>query len=196
MPNDETTQNPAPDPTSLPTSPQPTTEPMPEITPIFEVSVMPPEAPEATGDGVIAESNKEAPPKIEEIPLEQTGLQAGPASNPEQQANGTGATSEPLETPSAPIQVESMAQMGRNEPFGLVRSILKKAQEMIQTRKRKKLEKIMSLFITKSKITNDEVEKYLHCSDATATRYLSQLEKEGKIKQSGKTGQGVSYSKI
>jgi predicted HTH transcriptional regulator len=33
-------------------------------------------------------------------------------------------------------------------------------------------------------------------SDATATRYLSQLEKEGKIKQSGKTGKGVSYSRI
>lgn len=67
---------------------------------------------------------------------------------------------------------------------------------MIQTRKRKKLEKIMSLFVTKTKITNDEVEKYLHCSDATATRYLNILEKEGKIKQSGKTGQSVSYSKI
>jgi len=46
------------------------------------------------------------------------------------------------------------------------------------------------------KITNDEVEKFLHVSDATATRYLSQLEKERKIKQNGKTGRGVSYSKI
>jgi hypothetical protein len=30
----------------------------------------------------------------------------------------------------------------------------------------------------------------------TATRYLSQLEKEGKIKQVGKTGKSVFYSKI
>ena len=54
----------------------------------------------------------------------------------------------------------------------------------------------MSLFLQHSKITNDEVEKFLHVSDATATRYLSQLEKEGKIKQSGKTGHSVFYSRI
>jgi len=54
----------------------------------------------------------------------------------------------------------------------------------------------MTLFLKQSKITNDEVEKFLHVSDATASRYLSQLEKEGKIKQHGKTGAGVSYSRI
>ena len=53
----------------------------------------------------------------------------------------------------------------------------------------------MTLFLKKSKITNDEVEKFLHVSDATATRYLSILEKEGKIKQLGKTGKGVTYTK-
>ena len=42
----------------------------------------------------------------------------------------------------------------------------------------------------------NEVEKFLHVSDATATRYLSQLEKENKIKQVGKTGKAVSYSRI
>ena len=66
----------------------------------------------------------------------------------------------------------------------------------IQIGKRKKLEKIMTLFLKQSKITNDEVEKFLRVSDATASRYLSQLKKEGKIKQHGKTGTGVSYSKI
>jgi predicted HTH transcriptional regulator len=33
-------------------------------------------------------------------------------------------------------------------------------------------------------------------SDATATRYLEILEKENKIKQTGKTGKGVTYTKI
>lgn len=66
----------------------------------------------------------------------------------------------------------------------------------VQIGKRKKLDKIMALFLKKSKITNDEVEKFLHVSDATATRYLSQLEKENKIKQVGKTGHAVSYSRI
>ncbi|MFA6257391.1 MAG: hypothetical protein WC671_00040 [Candidatus Paceibacterota bacterium] len=77
-----------------------------------------------------------------------------------------------------------------------VKELLIKAKNAIQFRKRKKLDKVMALFLKHSKITNDEVEKFLHVSDATATRYLSQLKKEGKIKQSGKTGHAVSYIKI
>jgi Fic family protein len=63
----------------------------------------------------------------------------------------------------------------------LARELLVKARNMIQFRKRKKLDKVMNLFLEQTKITNDEVEKFMHISDATATRYLSQLEKEGKI---------------
>lgn len=77
-----------------------------------------------------------------------------------------------------------------------IRELFAKAQSAIQFRKRKKLDRIMNLFVKQTKITNDEVEKLLHVSDATTTRYLSALEKEGKIKQSGKTGKGVSYQKI
>ncbi len=79
-----------------------------------------------------------------------------------------------------------------------------KAQNAIQIRKRKKLNKIMAMFLKnpnhtdeqKIKITNDEVEKLLHVSDSTATRYLAILKKEGKIKQNGKTGKWVYYTKI
>ena len=76
------------------------------------------------------------------------------------------------------------------------RDLLVKARATIQDRKRKKLEKIMEALNTKGKITNDEVEKLLHVSDATATRYLSELEKKGKIKQMGKTGKAVTYTKL
>ena len=95
-----------------------------------------------------------------------------------------------------------MAQTPVNEPLenkskpSLARQLLISARNAIQFRKRKKLDRVVSLFLQQSKITNDEVEKFLHVSDATATRYLSILEKEGKIKQNGKTGKGVSYSKI
>ncbi len=94
------------------------------------------------------------------------------------------------------------AQIPVNEPLetkpkaSLARELLITARNAIQFRKRKKLDKIMALFLRQSKITNDEVEKLLHVSDATATRYLSQLEKEGRIKQDGRTGKGVSYSRI
>jgi len=70
------------------------------------------------------------------------------------------------------------------------------AQQTIQNKKRAKLDKIITLFDTKPKITNDQVEHLLHVSDATATRYLDILEKEAEIKQVGKTGRAVWYSKI
>ena len=76
------------------------------------------------------------------------------------------------------------------------KELLEMARNAIKFRKRKKLDRVMSLFLKQSKITNDEVEKFLHVSDATETRYLSILEKEGKIKQNGRTGAGVSYSRI
>jgi predicted HTH transcriptional regulator len=78
----------------------------------------------------------------------------------------------------------------------LARELLIKARNAIQSKKRKKLDKVMTLFAKQTKITNDEVEKFLHVSDATATRYLNILEKENRIKQSGKTGKYVFYSKI
>lgn len=45
----------------------------------------------------------------------------------------------------------------------------------------------------KDTITNDEVEKLLGVSDATTERYLDDLEKEGILKQEGRTGRFVRY---
>ncbi len=56
-------------------------------------------------------------------------------------------------------------------------------------------EKVMALFDAKSEITNDDVQKALGVSDATATRYLDELEKSGDIVQVGSTGRGVTYRK-
>jgi predicted HTH transcriptional regulator len=78
----------------------------------------------------------------------------------------------------------------------LARQLIAKARLAIQNRKRKKIDRILDLFAKRTNITNDEVEKFLHVSDATATRYLEILEKENKIRQTGKTGKGVVYTKI
>ncbi|MEQ1499766.1 MAG: FaeA/PapI family transcriptional regulator [Parcubacteria group bacterium] len=102
---------------------------------------------------------------------------------------------ESVETDSAPASSPTQAEPVSPKP-NLARDLLNKARFAIQTRKRKKLDHIMTLFAKRTNITNDEVEKFLRVSDATATRYLEILEKENKIKQSGKTGKGVSYSKI
>ncbi len=108
---------------------------------------------------------------------------------------------EPLNSQPESIKVEPVPVIipNKNKVFEL----LNKAKLAIQSRKRKKLDKIMTLFLKKQngstsspQVTNDEVEKFLHVSDATAERYLNILEKENKIKQVGKTGKAVSYSKI
>ena len=66
--------------------------------------------------------------------------------------------------------------------------------ERRQTRK-KNLAILRKRFVDgkEQRITNDEVEKLLGVSDATATRYLEELEQEGVILQVGKEGRGVYY---
>jgi len=83
-----------------------------------------------------------------------------------------------------------------NDQTKKMKENLKLANQTRQEKKRAKIDKIISLFSKNPKITNDDVEKLLHVSDATATRYLETLEKEGKIRQVGKTGKGVVYEKI
>ncbi|MDE2188234.1 MAG: hypothetical protein KGJ35_00690 [Patescibacteria group bacterium] len=45
-------------------------------------------------------------------------------------------------------------------------------------------------------LTNEHIRMMLGISEATATRYFDELEKEGKIKQVGKEGAHVFYEKI
>ncbi|PCI28190.1 hypothetical protein COB55_04155 [Candidatus Wolfebacteria bacterium] len=53
--------------------------------------------------------------------------------------------------------------------------------------------KIFELAQSMERITNEDVEQLLGVSDATATRYLSELEEEEKIQQIGTVGTGVYY---
>lgn len=62
-----------------------------------------------------------------------------------------------------------------------------------QKQKQENKNKILELFKDKKKITNNDVEELLNVSDATAERYLNELEKEGRAKQIGKTGKSVYY---
>ena len=59
-----------------------------------------------------------------------------------------------------------------------------------------KLEKFVAQKSASDKITNDEVQKLLKVSDATAERYLQELEKNGLIKQYGEVGKDVYYLKV
>ena len=63
-----------------------------------------------------------------------------------------------------------------------------------QQAKKEGKKKILKLLKDKTSISNNDVERLLSVSDATATNYLQELENEGKIVQIGKTGRSVSYS--
>ncbi len=139
----------------------------------------PPEAATAPAEPEVVQSEPETQtaqiPANEPLPPEPERI--APAPEPPQAAASASATPAPVATHPS-------------------RDLLVKARATIQDRKRKKLDKILEFLNTKGKLTNDEVEKLLHVSDATATRYLSALEKEGKIKQVGKTGKAVEYTRI
>ena len=55
-------------------------------------------------------------------------------------------------------------------------------------------QKILAFMQTNGKIQNNDVEKLTGVSNATAERYLDELEKEGKLTQHGTIGQSVFYT--
>lgn len=62
--------------------------------------------------------------------------------------------------------------------------------------KQRNLDKILETFGPEDEITNNSVEHLLGVSDASAERYLDELEKAGKLRQVGRTGKYVIYKKI
>jgi ribosomal protein S25 len=143
---------------------------------------MPPETPPVDSASVTPAPELPQPvPEPARTPVEAQTAQI-PANEPIAPA------SEPI-PPSPPVSIITPV-------VSVARDLLVKARAVIQSRKRKKLDKILAELTKKGSITNDQVEKLLHVSDATATRYLSQLEKEGKIQQVGETGKSVKYLKF
>src|SRR3989338_8640963 len=66
------------------------------------------------------------------------------------------------------------------------------AKQMEQKSENK--QKILTFVQTNGKIQNNDVEKLTGVSNATAERYLDELEKEGKLTQQGTIGQNVFYT--
>ena len=74
-------------------------------------------------------------------------------------------------------------------------TIIEKQAEEYQKNK----QKILSFLATQNaqaQITNDDIQNLIGFSDASAERYLNELEKEGALKQIGKTGVKVYYTKL
>ncbi len=85
---------------------------------------------------------------------------------------------------------KSLTPLERKPLPGLIK---KQAQEKEENKR-----KITEFFgvAQNNRVTNDDIENLLGVSDATATRYLDELGKEGLIRQIGKTGRHVYYEKV
>ncbi len=169
--------------------------------------------PSAESVNIQADKEPETPPEEKPLAPSEPVQEESKSSNPETSESKTDEP-EPIETKAEEKEIPETKSEPKQETKpdpepeqpkvipviiskkNIARELLVKARNAIQSRKRKKLDRVLSLFAKQTKITNDEVEKFLHVSDATATRYLSQLEKENIIKQTGKTGKSVFYSKI
>ena len=182
------------DPVSLNNANEPINEPnapsenegIPADNPPVEPNPEPISEPEKASELPTDQISRNEPlnPKPEELPPSASLPEEKPPASPEPK-------------PQTSIPTEATPPVASS--FNHMRELQVKEQLAIKNKKQKKIDGVMVLLSKKSKITNDEVEKFLHVSDATATRYLSILEKEGKIKKnekSGKTGKWVSYSKI
>lgn len=158
----------------------------------------PPETPQTpVSDGLASVASEPAPPAPSEPTPAVVVEPLAPAPTPE------AAPSEPEAPEPEPAPRTQGAASAASSPSTVTgktpeqdRELLKIARAKIQTKKKQALEKIMTLFEKQEKITNDDVEKLLHCSDATARRYLNELIKQGKLKRIGKTGKAVTYTKL
>jgi predicted HTH transcriptional regulator len=145
------------------------------VQPVTSAGVdLPPEAPEGSRDVVdTAVANNDNP-----VP---------------NQSNGQ--TPEAVIEPKTTEPAVAVATASASSAPSFLHDLLLRARAKIQFRKGKRLDKIMEALVKKNKISNDDVQKLLYVSDATAARYLIILEQEGKVKQTGRTGKSVFYSK-
>jgi hypothetical protein len=131
-----------------------------------EQSISTPSEPQApVDDQPVSEPTPETdePPTSE--PIQPYPVQSAPASAPT------------LLTPTAP-QTQPSAQQNQTS---FIRALLAKANAKLGSNRQKKLDKIMLTAQKKGFITNEEAQELLHCSDATATRYLSKLVQQGRL---------------
>ena len=152
-------------------------------------------------------------PAAEPTPPPEAAAPAPETTPPETSAptEAQASVSESVPEPVPAQQSNPQPQQSSSTPIvTALHGDIAKARAKIQETKHKKLDRVMARLTGKAngstrsinsgqasspRVTNDEVEKLLHVSDATATRYLQSLEKESKIKQVGVTGKAVFYEK-
>jgi len=167
--------------TEAPESTPAPVEPVSDQTTGSDTANMPPEAPESPINDYAT-----APVEDQNPPINQ------PESNvPEEPISAPNEPEAPVDdqmisapvsapTPPTPIAVQTQPSALENQT-SFIRALLTKANAKLGSNRQEKLDKLMFLAQKKGFITNEQAQDLLHCSDATATRYLSKLVQQGRL---------------
>jgi len=179
MPDDATQSVPPPS-EPAPTTPPEVAVPLPDpASPTPEAAPVAPQVPVAEPALAVPEVSPSAPESIVEPPEVE-------APAPEPQPNPQGPSPALQQQAPAPQPPQS-APSTRWSAADRARAVAKRVG-----RKEARLAKIVALAKEKGGITNDDIEKLLHVSDATASRYGTLLVQRGMLKREGK-GRSVTY---
>jgi hypothetical protein len=126
-----------------------------------EEPISAPDEPEVPVDDQSAIDNNLSVPE----PIQPAPVQFAPVSAP---------------TPPTPTPPQTQPSAQQNQT-SFIRVLLAKANAKLGSNRQKKQDKIMLLAQKKGFITNEQAQDLLHCSDATATRYLSKLVQQGRL---------------
>ena len=92
----------------------------------------------------------------------------------------------PVSAPAPQTVVASQSQsLAQQDQVGFIRALLAKANAKLHSNRQKKLDNLILMAQKKRMITNDDVQKLLRVSDATATRYLVKLVEQGHLARAG-----------
>ena len=122
-------------------------------------------------------------------PTQSTSIQSSPLSAPAGSTltdpSSSAITKSISVTPQAQLSALQMQSSAQQDQRGFIHALLVKAQAKIQSNKQKKLDKII-LFAQKKKIfANEDIQKLLHISSATTTRYMVKLVEQGRLARIG-----------
>jgi hypothetical protein len=157
-------------------SDQANTPPEPPESPINAPSTPPAE----DQNPPINQPESEAPEEPISAPDEpKTPVDGQPISEPVQPAP---VQSAPISAPTAQTSLAPQTQpSAQQNQTSFIRALLAKANAKLGSNRQKKLDKIMLTAQKKEFITNEQAQELLHCSDATATRYLAKLVQQGRL---------------
>jgi hypothetical protein len=193
--DDDQMQNTPTPPTDSPKPAPASIEPVSDQTTGSDPADTPPTAPESP---INAPSNTPVEDQNPPINQSESDVPDEPISDPNEPETPVGGSAsadnnlsvpEPVQsvtasapTPQTPTAPQTQPSVQQNQT-SFIRTLLAKANAKLGSNRQKKLDKVMQLAQKKGFITNEQAQELLHCSDATATRYLAKLVQQGRLKR-------------